>query len=142
MSMRSTQGRKRVDEPFDEADGLDGQAGRARQSQQPSGDFLAAFGVDRQLGDRVAVGGDRNEGDGGLVQIDADERLVSYDCLGHSESLRVRGRKTAKTQRKRSFRRPLHGFTLVIYNVLPYIEQQGLRDIGRSLDPTRSRRRW
>ncbi|RPI36658.1 MAG: DUF1559 domain-containing protein, partial [Hyphomicrobiaceae bacterium] len=39
--------------------------------------------------------------------------MVSYDCLGHKESLRVRGRKNVTTQRKRSFRRPLHGFTLV-----------------------------
>ena len=54
-----------------------------------------------------------NEGDGGLMKVHADERLVSYDCLGHSESLRVRGRKNVTTQRKPSFRRPLHGFTLV-----------------------------
>ena len=54
-----------------------------------------------------------HEGDGGLMKVHADERLVSYACLGHSESLRVRGRKNVTTQRKPSFRRPLHGFTLV-----------------------------
>ncbi|MDP7305198.1 MAG: DUF1559 domain-containing protein, partial [Pirellulaceae bacterium] len=39
--------------------------------------------------------------------------MVSYNSLGHGKSLRVRGRKSVNTQRKCSFRRPLHGFTLV-----------------------------
>jgi len=39
--------------------------------------------------------------------------LESYSCLGHRNSLRVRGRKIGITPRKHTFRRPLHGFTLV-----------------------------
>ena len=86
--------------------------GRGRV-QQPRGDSVAALGGDFHAVDECAVGPDGGKGDGVLVQVDADERLVSYDCVGHSESLRVRGRKNVHTQRKPSFRRPLHGFTLV-----------------------------
>ena len=60
-----------------------------------------------------AVNIDGRKGDGTLVKVDADERLVSYNSFGHDKSLRVRGRKNIITQRKYSFRRPLHGFTLV-----------------------------
>ncbi len=47
------------------------------------------------------------------MQIDADERLVEQNSLGHTRVLRVRGRKNVYAQRKPSFRRPLHGFILV-----------------------------
>ena len=86
--------------------------GRGRV-EQPRGDPVAALGGDLHAVDQRAVGSHGRQGNGVLMQIDADERLVSYACLGHSESLRVRGRKTVHTQRKPSFRRPLHGFTLV-----------------------------
>ena len=52
------------------------------------------------------------QGDGGLVQIDTDERLVGNRALGHNQDLRVGGR-NGYALRKPSFRRPLHGFTLV-----------------------------
>ena len=47
------------------------------------------------------------------MQLDADERLVNYAGVGRPNGLRVRDRKTGKTQQKPSFCRPLHGFTLV-----------------------------
>ncbi len=56
---------------------------------------------------------DSLHGKGVHMQIDADKRLVDYACFGHGECLRVRGQKNVATQRKSSFRRPLHGFTLV-----------------------------
>ena len=101
-----------VDEPLDEADGFDGHVRGPWSSEQPGGDSVAALGGDFHAVDERAIGLDGRQGDGVLVQINADERLVSYDCFGHSECLRVRGRKNVHTQRKFSFRRPLHGFTL------------------------------
>src|SRR5664280_3506446 len=47
------------------------------------------------------------------MQINADERLVEQNSLGHNQVLRVRDRKSVHIQRKPSFRRPLHGFTLI-----------------------------
>ena len=47
------------------------------------------------------------------MKIHADERTTRCNNLGHDESLRVRGRKNVYAQRKYTFRRPLHGFTLV-----------------------------
>ncbi len=44
---------------------------------------------------------------------DANKATVRCNSLGHFESLRVRDRNKGKTQQKYSFRRPLHGFTLV-----------------------------
>ena len=102
-----------VDEPLDEADGFDGQVRGTRPGEQPGRDPVAALGGDFHAVDQRAIGPDGRQGNGVLMQIDADERLVSYDCFGHAECLRVRGRKTVHTQRKPSFRRPLHGFTLV-----------------------------
>ena len=46
------------------------------------------------------------------MQVDTDKRLVGNRGLGHNQDLRVGGR-NGYSHRKRSFRRPLHGFTLV-----------------------------
>ncbi len=102
-----------VDKPLDEADGLDGQMRGSWLGKQPVLDAIPAFGGDFHAVDQRAVGPHSSKGNGVLMQINANERLISYDCVGHSECLRVRGRKNVHTQRKFSFRRPLHGFTLV-----------------------------
>ena len=102
-----------VDKPLDEADGLDGQMRGSWLGKQPVLDAIPAFGGDFHAVDQRAVGPHSSKGNGVLMQINANERLISYDCVGHSECLRVRGRKNVHTQRKFSFRRPLHGFTIV-----------------------------
>jgi len=47
------------------------------------------------------------------MKVRANERTTSCNNRRHSKSLRVRGRKNVHAQQKRSFCRPLHGFTLV-----------------------------
>ena len=102
-----------VNEPLDETDSLDGHVRGTRLCQQPVGDANSAFGGDFDAADEGTVGLHSRKRDGVLMQVNANERLVGYNCVGHSKCLRVRGRKTSTFQQKRSFCRPLHGFTLV-----------------------------
>ena len=101
---------KSVDKPLDESHSFDSHPDRLRQGLQPSVDLADGLRTNRQLLD-LAVTRNGNESNGTFMKINTDDRLVSYNR--HGKSLRVRGRKTVKTQRKYSFRRPLHGFTLV-----------------------------
>ena len=102
-----------VDEPFDESNGLDSHVRGTRSGEQPGSNPVTTLGRNLHAVEQGAVRPNSRQGNGVLMQIDANERLVSYDCFGHSECLRVRGRKIVYTQRKPSSRRPLHGFTLV-----------------------------
>ena len=106
-------GAKVFDEPFGESNRFDGQMRGLWQGRQPGFDFLPALGVDCQPGDLRAIRGNRNKSDGGFMKVHANVRTTSYNNLGHSKCLRVRGRKNVHFQQKRSFCRPLHGFTLV-----------------------------
>ena len=47
------------------------------------------------------------------MEVNTNEQMTTCNSLGHSECLRVRGRKKVIGLRKYSFCRPLHGFTLV-----------------------------
>ena len=81
--------------------------------EQPGSNSVTTLGRNFHAVDQRSIGPNSRQGNGVLMQINANERLVSYDCFGHFECLRVRGRKNVHTQRKPSSRRSLHGFTLV-----------------------------
>ena len=86
--------------------------GRGRVSRQDATFHDTLVGIfTRSIS--VPSGRTAGKGDGVLMQIDANERTASYNNPEHSESFCVRGRKNVKSQRKFSFRRSLHGFTLV-----------------------------
>ena len=102
-----------VDKPFNEAYGFDGHSQGARLSEQPGDNSVTTYCVNIHAVDACGIGLNGRQENGVFMQIDANERLVSYDCFGHSEGLRVRGLKNVHNQRMLSFRRPLHGFTLV-----------------------------
>ena len=111
---------KTVNKPLDKTDRLDGHPGRPGQFTQESVDAFDALGVDFEVGDLPADTVDRREGDGGLVQVHADEggKILGDGCffgsLVHNAVLRVRGYRRHNFNRyhKRSSR-PLHGFTLI-----------------------------
>ena len=102
---------KAIDEPFDEADSLHGHLRRTRQCEQPGFDLADGFRADLELA-KVSPRGSTAV----KLTVHLWRSTPTNDCrkqaLRHIQVLRVGGR-NGHTLRKRSFRRPLHGFTLV-----------------------------
>lgn len=77
-----------------------------------SGETASTPGADLELGELFTLPFDGKQRNRALVQIDANKTLLRG--FRHRQSLRVRGqREELTTEKRNSFSRPLHGFTLV-----------------------------
>ena len=85
-------GAESVDEPFDKTDGFDGHPEWPGQRAEKGLDFLDAFGVDGEFGEDVLLRIDRDECDGGFVQIDADEGVEGVERPERVRGMRVGNR--------------------------------------------------
>lgn len=104
---------KGINELLDETNGFDGLMGRAGQGREPGGDLLPALSADSQTAHEGFIRRNCCQCEIAFVQIDAHEGSKKQDTFGHSWKRPVRGLKGVLHQRRPSFRRPLHGFSLV-----------------------------